>query len=123
MTKIDILRVENYLEHILEAVSRIYEYTEDLIELTFIENRLVQDAVIRNFEIIGEASHNIEKHHPDFLNKNEDLRLRIAYEMRNALAHGYYKIDLEVLWQTIEKDLPKFQQQIQTVYDQINSKN
>ncbi len=52
-------RLADYLAHILEAIERIGRYTEDMDELAFLSNPLVQDAVIRNLEIIGEASRNI----------------------------------------------------------------
>jgi uncharacterized protein with HEPN domain len=55
------LRLLDYLDHILEAIERIEEYVEDLDENAFLLNQLIQDAVIRNLEVIGEASHNIEK--------------------------------------------------------------
>jgi len=48
-------RLEDYLGHILESIKRIQQYTENMAESVFLENKLVQDAVIRNFEIIGEA--------------------------------------------------------------------
>ncbi len=89
-------RLLDYLKHILEAIQRIDRYTAGLVELTFLEDELVQDAVIRNFEIIGEASHNIESHYPDFAAEHPELPLAFAYEMRNALAHGYFKVDLEI---------------------------
>lgn len=62
-------RLRDYLGHILEAIERIERYTEDLTEAAFLSkgHELVQDAVIRNFEVIGEASRNIEKRHPEFL--------------------------------------------------------
>ena len=76
-------------------------------EVSFISSQITQDAVIRNFEIIGEASKNIERvATPEFLALNSDLPLSFAYDMRNLLAHGYYKVDLEVVWETIEADLP-----------------
>ena len=54
-----------------------------------------------------EASKNIERvATPEFLALNSDLPLSFAYDMRNLLAHGYYKVDLEVVWKTIEADLP-----------------
>jgi hypothetical protein len=59
----DSLRVPNYLDHILQAINRISRYTENITEAGFLENELVQDAVIRNIEIIGEAARNIERHH------------------------------------------------------------
>ena len=64
-------------------------------ELTFLVNKLVQDAVIRNFEVIGVASNNIEKHYPEFVVEHPELPLASAYQMRNAVAHGYFKVDLK----------------------------
>lgn len=66
MTKYNKLRLNNYLQHILEAIDRISEYTKDLNEQTFLDNKLIQDAVIRNVEIIGEACRNLERHYPEF---------------------------------------------------------
>ena len=71
-----------------------------------------QDAVIRNFEIIGEASKNVERVAPEFVAAHPDLPLAFAYDMRNLLAHGYYKVDVAVVWKTIERDLPFLQQQV-----------
>jgi len=62
----------------------------------FLANELIQDAVIRNFEIIGEASHNIEAYYPAFAEAHPELPLAFAYQMRNAVAHGYFKVDYEV---------------------------
>ena len=66
---------------------------------------MAQDAVIRNFEVIGEASHNIEVHFPEFAQAHPELPLAFAYEMRNAVAHGYFKVDLEIVWKTLRNDL------------------
>ena len=101
-------KLADYLAHILEAIQRIQRYTEDLAEPDFLQNQLVQDAVIRNFEIIeiiGEASRNIERHYPDFAKAHPEVPLAFAYEMRNVLAHGYFQVDLELVWKTIERDL------------------
>ena len=73
---------------------------------------MIQDAVIRNFEIIGEASKNVERVAPEFVAAHPDLPLAFAYDMRNLLAHGYYKVDVAVVWKTIERDLPFLQQQV-----------
>ena len=101
-------RLADYLAHILEAIERIENYVSDMDEVTFLDNKLVQDAVIRNFEIIGEASHNIEKHFPDFVATHPELPLASAYQMRNAIAHGYFKVDFEIVWKTIHSELPGF---------------
>ena len=68
--------------------------------------------MIRNFEIIGEASKNIERVAPEFVSAHPELPLAFAYDMRNLLAHGYYKVDMAVVWKTIEKDLSYLQQQV-----------
>ena len=75
----------------------------------FVSDQLVQDGVIRNLEVIGEASRNIERSHPDFAAAHPELPLAIAYDMRNALSHGYFKIDLQIVWKTIHSDLPPLQ--------------
>jgi len=108
----DPLRLGDYLGHILEAISQIQNYCEDLDEVSFLTNRMIQDAVIRNFEIIGEASKNVERVAPEFVAAHPDLPLAFAYDMRNLLAHGYYKVDVGVVWKTIERDLPYLQQQV-----------
>lgn len=107
-------RLLDYLKHILEAIERIDHYTADMVEMAFLDNRMVQDAVIRNLEIIGEASNSIEKHYPGFAASHPELPLASAYQMRNAVAHGYFKVDLEIVWKTIHSDLPDLHALVQT---------
>ncbi len=114
-------RLADYLAHILEAIERIERYTGDLAELAFLENQLVQDAVIRNFEIIGEASNNIEKHYAEFAAEHPELPLASAYQMRNAIAHGYFKVDFEIVWKTIHSDLRSLHAKIQNVRAALRS--
>lgn len=82
----------------LKRLSGIEHYVIDLDEMAFLRSKLVQDAVIGNFEIIGEASNNIEKRYPEFVKAHPELPLSSAYQMRNAMAHGYFKVDFEVVW-------------------------
>jgi len=105
-------RLQDYLKHILLAIKRIQEYCSDIDELGFLRSQLIQDAVIRNFEVIGEASKNIERSFPEYAAAHPELPLMIAYEMRNALAHGYFKVDLPIIWKTIEINLPVLEDQI-----------
>ena len=90
-------RLPDYLDHILEAIDRIQEYVEDIAEPEFLTNTLIQDAVIRNLEVIGEASKNIERRHPAFANQHPEIPWAIIYAMRNRMAHGYFKVDLEIV--------------------------
>lgn len=106
-------RLLDYLHHILEAIRRIERYTEDIDEVRFLCDGMIQDAVVRNFEIIGEASRNIARYYPEFAERHADIPFSIAYEMRNALAHGYFKVDFEVVWRTIGRDLPVFEVMIE----------
>ena len=113
-------RLSNYLGHILQAIERIHRYTEDMDEIGFSQNDMTQDAVIRNLEIIGEASRNIARHYPDFADAHPELPLSFAYEMRNALAHGYFKVDMAIVWKTIETDLPHLHRQVQAILDSLS---
>jgi uncharacterized protein with HEPN domain len=111
----DPARLAGYLEHMLQAIDRILTYVDDLTEPTFLASALVQDAVSRNFEILGEASRNIERDYPEFAAQHPELPLIAVYEMRNALAHGYFKVDLEIVWRTIQNDLPELRQHIKAI--------
>jgi uncharacterized protein with HEPN domain len=108
-------RLSDYLNHILEAIERIEEYVSELDEMAFLGNKLVQDAVIRNFEVIGEASNNIEKRFPEFVAAHPELPLASAYQMRNAVAHGYFQVDFEILWKTIQRDLPSLHTKVEEI--------
>ena len=113
-------RLFNYLQHILEAISRIQRYIDDIDEVAFLDSELIQDAVIRNIEIIGEASRNINKHYPEYAEQQAHVPFSIAYEMRNALAHGYFKVDLEIVWKTIERDLPELEMMIESLLSEFD---
>jgi uncharacterized protein with HEPN domain len=99
------LRVPDYLEHIRDAIERIFRYIAGLDAAAFAANELVQDAVIRNIEIIGEASRNIERVDPGFIARHREIEFADARAMRNAVTHGYREVDLGIVWQTVEKNL------------------
>ena len=102
----------DYLKHILEAINRIEKYVESLMYDDFIRDTREQDAVIRNLEVVGEASRNIERRFPSFATGHPELSLRAASDMRNALSHGYFGVDLEIVWRTIHTSLPPLKQAI-----------
>ena len=58
--------------------------------------------MIRNLEVVGEANRNIERAHPEFAAAHPELPLTLANDMRNALSHGYFKVDLEIVWKTFK---------------------
>lgn len=109
------LRVPDYLGHILKAIERIDRYTADMDEVAFLNSELVQDAVIRNIEIIGEAANNIQRVAPEFAVRHDDIPWLVMYTMRNRVSHGYDKVDLEIVWKTVQSDLPRLYQQVQAL--------
>jgi uncharacterized protein with HEPN domain len=113
-------RLLDYLAHIAEAIARIMEYTEDLDEVAFLNSPMVQDAVVRNLEIIGEASNTIEKRYPGFAAAHPELPLAAAYQMRNAVAHGYFRVDYEIVWRTVRRELPELHQTVRRLIDQLD---
>ena len=98
-----------------EAIQRIERYVGSIDEADFLASEIVQDAVIRNLEVIGEASRNIERAHPAFAGAHPELPLTLASDMRNALSHGYFKVDLQIVWKTIEHDLPRLQSAVRAI--------
>lgn len=117
------LHVLDYLNHILQAIERISTYTEDIDEVIFLQNEMMQDAVIRNIEIIGEAARNIEKHHPEFAKQHPNVPWEDLYLMRNRVSHGYFSVDLEVVWQTVQRDVPELVLQIQSLQLSMEQNN
>lgn len=119
MSKTDILRIPDYLGHIVEAIERIYRYIEDSSEIDFLNDEKTQDAVIRNFEIIGEAARNIERHHSAFALNHPQIPWSLMYTLRNRVGHGYFKVDLELLWKTIHQDLPELHEQVRVLIERL----
>jgi uncharacterized protein with HEPN domain/predicted nucleotidyltransferase len=89
------LRLRDYLQHMVSAIDQIRIYTLGMEHDAFMRDAKTQVAVIRNLQVIGEAAHNIRRHHPDFVAASPDVAWRSAYGMRNAVTHGYFSIDLE----------------------------
>ena len=112
MKRAHLLRIADYLQHILDAIDNIQTYTASMDAAAFKADRKTQDAVIRNLEIIGEACNNISKKHSAFAVANSSVPWGFAYEMRNALSHGYFSVDLDIVWQTTVQNLPGLQSQI-----------
>lgn len=119
MSKNDPLRIPDYLNHIIEAIERIDHYLSDTDEVAFLNDQKTQDAVIHNFEIIGEAAHNIDRRHAAFASAHPEIPWAVIYAMRNRVAHGYFKVDLEMVWKTIHTDLPGLHEQIKQLLSEI----
>ena len=112
MSRAGPLRRADYLRHILEAIDNIRDYTAGMDLTAFMVDRKTRDAVIRNLEVIGEACNNVVKSDPTFAGQHSTVPWGFAYEMRNALSHGYFTVDLAIVWRTVQQDLPGFREQI-----------
>ena len=112
MNHLDQLRIADYLDHILEAIERVFRYIAEAEEFGFSENDMLQDAVLRNFEVIGEAARNLVRHYPEFAAEHSEIPWQLMYYMRNRISHGYFSVDFEIVWRTVEVELPGIQLKI-----------
>ena len=111
----------DWLEDILEAIRRIEEYTIDVSEQRFMSTGLLKDAICRNFEVIGEAAHNLIMHCPHIVERAGDIRWKVMYRMRNALIHGYYIVDYPTVWKSLKEDVPLLRARVQELIEGIRS--
>ena len=106
-------RVEDYLEHIAEAITRATHYLQGMDTFAaFQEDQRSQDAVARNIEIIGEAATKIQKLAPDFIAEHDELPWAQMRAMRNLVIHEYFFLDLKIVWSTVRDDLPQLKKTI-----------
>jgi uncharacterized protein with HEPN domain len=86
----------------LDAVGQIQSYLDGKTLAEFLEDRLLQDGVVRNIEILGEASKRMLDAVPDAAAKFAGIPFPAIYAMRNQLSHGYFSIDLDLVWNVVE---------------------
>jgi len=98
-----------YLSHIWDAITQIEIYTAGLSYDQFSQTRLVQDGVIRQLEIIGEASRNLSD---DFRDQHSELPWLQIIGLRNRLIHAYFEINLGIVWDIVQNDLPPVKQKV-----------
>jgi len=96
---------ELFIQDMLEAIEKIEKYTESIEDLDeFKRNNMVADAVLRNLEIIGEAARNIPE---EIRTKYNEIPWNRVVGLRNIVIHGYFVVDLDVIWVIIKEQLPE----------------
>lgn len=103
-----------YLRHILEAIEKIEHYLLNTTYKSFSANDMMIDAVVRELEIIGEASSKFSK---EFKDNHSDVAFRDATDMRNFLIHEYFGVRKQVVWDTCREDLPLMKRLISKFLD------
>ena len=99
-----------YIDHVLNALKKITLYIQGKNETSFMDDSIVQDAVIRQFEIIGEATKRISK---DFKKDHNEIPWKDMAGMRDVLIHDYIDVDLFMVWKTANEDVPTLTKQIE----------
>ncbi len=92
-----------YLVHISECITRIEEYTDGKEQKDFLDSYLIQDAVLRNLQVLAESTQRLS---PEIKNAHPDIPWRQIAGFRDILVHDYLGINLKQIWLLVEKDLP-----------------
>ena len=104
-----------YINDILESINKIFEYTDNLNFEEFSNSDIVFDAVVRRFEIIGEAANQIKKADNKFYEKYPEIEWREIIDFRNILIHGYFGIIEEIVWGVIQNKLSDLKIKIENI--------
>lgn len=105
-----------YLRHILDAIEAIGDYLQGVGEEEFKRTPMIQDAVIRQIEIIGEAAKRLS---PPLRNTHSGIPWQDIAGMRDKLIHGYFGVDVATVWLTATRDIPELRTGIQAILDKL----
>lgn len=111
-------RLSDYLGHMLEAARLACSYVEGMTKEDYLADKRTQQATILNIVVIGEAATKLLKDHPEFLNRHPQVPWRNMKGMRNRIAHGYFDINLDVVWETIQAALPALLEQLPAILEE-----
>ena len=98
------------LQHMLSAIENVEEFTAGVSLEEFNNSKILFFAVVKNIEIVGEATYMLSK---EFKQSHNSIPWQIIEKMRHVLVHGYYTISHETVWETVENDLPELKKQIE----------
>jgi uncharacterized protein with HEPN domain len=113
-------RLCDYLDHIQEAATDACGFLEGLHKNDFLKDRRTQQAVIMSLVIVGEAATKVMNGYGEFIRANPEVPWRSMRGMRNRIAHGYFDINLDVVWETVQTALPELLRQLTIVRRDID---
>lgn len=116
-------RLADYLDHMLEAAQQACVYLDGLDKADFLEDKRTQQAVILNLVILGEAVTKLINQYESFVDGHPNVPWRSMKGMRNRLAHGYFDINLDVVWDTVQTALPRLLTQLPAIRDAAKAEN
>jgi len=108
-------RLPDYLDHMQQAATDACSFVEGLAKEDFLEDKRTQQAVIMNLIIIGEAVTKVMDGYAEFAQAHGQVPWRNMRGMRNRIAHGYFDINLDVVWETVQTALPALLKQLPAV--------
>ena len=108
-------RLPEYLDHMRQAACDACSFVEGQSKSEFLEDKRTQQAVIMSLIIIGEASTKIMDDCPEFAARHPEIPWRNMRGMRNRIAHGYFEINLDVVWDTVQTALPELLDQLSSM--------
>ncbi len=114
------LRLDDYLDHLQQAATDACSFVEGLSKDDFLADKRTQQAIVMNLIIIGEAATKVMDRHPEFTQAHPAVPWRSMRGMRNRIAHGYFEINLDVVWDTVQMALPQLLKQLPAVRDDAN---
>lgn len=106
-----------FLKHILDSIAKVERYLRGYDFEKFQNDELVTDAVVRNVEIIGEASNNLTR---DFRSNTLEIEWRKIIATRNRIIHGYATVDLEIIWNITQNDLKSLKEEIEKILKNLS---
>lgn len=108
----------DYLDDILEAAEKIERYTAGMDYDEFVTDEKTVDAVLRNLEVIGEAAKSVPE---DVRQEYPEVPWSEMAGMRDKLIHGYATVELQIVWMTVEEEIPTLRPQIEQIRDELET--
>lgn len=100
-------RLADYLGHIRQAAAEACSFTQGLSKEDFCADKRTQNAVVMSLIVVGEAATQVMDRYPEFAEQHPQVPWRGMRGMRNRIAHGYFDINLDVVWDTVQTALPE----------------